>query len=114
MDQKVAYFWGIDQNFFYKIAYVIVAILIGMSAFSLLFIMDVSIQTAPEITLLCFIIVILGGLGSFFGTFTASLIIGVLEALISYYGASVYKSFFTFLIFIIILIFNPQGLFGKK
>ena len=114
LNPKISVLLGIDIKKIFSIALIIASVLMGLSSISLLLTMDVSVQTAPEITLICFIIVILGGLGSVQGTVIAAFIIGFTESFVSYYGSSVYKSLISFIIFIIILMFKPQGIFGKK
>ncbi|MBP9753001.1 MAG: branched-chain amino acid ABC transporter permease [Proteobacteria bacterium] len=105
---------GLNTPKIFTYALIIISILLSVSCFSLLLTMDVSIQNAPEFTLMCFIIVILGGLGSISGTIISSFIIGINESFMTYYGSSLYKSTVTFLIFIVILLLKPQGLLGEK
>ncbi len=61
-----------------------------------------------------FIIVVFGGLGTINGAIYAGLILGLIEALITFYGNQtwVYPSWF--LIFLVILLIKPEGLFGRK
>lgn len=61
-----------------------------------------------------FVVVVLGGLGNFFGALAGGLIIGVSESLTSVYIPGNYKELATFLIFILVLLFRPTGLFGRK
>jgi branched-chain amino acid transport system permease protein len=61
-----------------------------------------------------FAIVVLGGLGSIPGTIAASLIIGMAETIMSaYFGFIMPRDAIAFSAMILILIFRPQGLFGK-
>lgn len=61
-----------------------------------------------------FAIVVLGGLGSIPGTIAAGLIIGMAETIMSaYFGFIMPRDAIAFLAMILILIFRPQGLFGK-
>ncbi len=61
-----------------------------------------------------FAVVILGGLGSFVGAIIGALIIGVTEVLGSAYLLSGYKDAIAFLVIILVLLFRPQGLMGRK
>ncbi len=60
-----------------------------------------------------FAIVILGGMGSISGTFTAALMIGIVESLVAtFYGPS-WAPAVGFMILLLTLAFRPQGLFGR-
>ena len=59
-----------------------------------------------------FIITVIGGLGNLAGAFVGSLIVGILSA----YGTlffPVFELFFNFVIMAAVLLFRPQGLFGR-
>jgi branched-chain amino acid transport system permease protein len=60
-----------------------------------------------------FVIVIIGGLGSFTGAVSAGFLLGVFESLGAGYVSSGYQDAVGFILLIIILIFRPTGLFGK-
>ena len=64
-------------------------------------------------TLIAFIVVVLGGLGSMAGTFLAGLFIGVVEAVGGTYVSPALKEAIYFGIFIIAIMIRPQGIFGK-
>jgi len=55
----------------------------------------------------------LGGIGSAPGAVIGGLIIGMIEALSAGYFSSNYKDAVAFLIILVVLIFIPQGLFGR-
>ncbi len=61
-----------------------------------------------------FVVVVLGGMGSFIGAFFGGLIIGVAESMGAVFLPAAMKSLISFLIFILILLFKPSGLFGGK
>ena len=64
-------------------------------------------------TLKALVVVILAGTGSIFGVFPAGLLLGVGEALSGIVAGGTYREVFGLLIFIVILIIRPQGLFGR-
>lgn len=64
-------------------------------------------------TLKALVVVILAGTGSIFGVFPAALLLGVGEALSGIVAGAAYREVFGLLIFIVILIIRPQGLFGR-
>ncbi|MEW6186559.1 MAG: branched-chain amino acid ABC transporter permease [Thermodesulfobacteriota bacterium] len=61
-----------------------------------------------------FIIIVLGGMGKISAAFWASLIIGVAEAMGSTFLSSGVKYLFPFLLFIVVLLFRPTGLFVRR
>ena len=66
-----------------------------------------------DIILLCFIVVILGGLGSLKGTLIASLGICTLESAMMIVLKPVEARALIFALMILVLIFRPRGLFGS-
>lgn len=61
-----------------------------------------------------FIAAVLGGIGSLPGAMLGGFIIGLLEALMSAIHLSMWKDALVFLILIIVLLFKPTGILGKK
>jgi branched-chain amino acid transport system permease protein len=57
---------------------------------------------------------IIGGLGSLPGAVVGSMLLGILETMISGYISSVYRDLFSFSLLIIMLLFLPNGLFGSR
>ena len=66
------------------------------------------------VTIKAMIASIVGGLGSLPGAIVGSMILGVLETLVSGYISSSYRDLFSFAFLIIILLFFPNGLLGKE
>jgi len=64
--------------------------------------------------LVSFTIVVLGGMGSFGGALLGGLLIGVVESLGGLYLGESLGQIGIFAIFIAVLLFRPQGLFGAK
>ena len=60
-----------------------------------------------------FVAAVLGGIGSIPGAMVGGLVIGVVETLVSAAGLSLFRDAAAFLILILILLFRPEGLFGR-
>ncbi|HEX9157989.1 MAG TPA: branched-chain amino acid ABC transporter permease, partial [Syntrophales bacterium] len=63
---------------------------------------------------MAFVIIILGGMGSFIGAVLGGYIIGLLETLVSTYVTSYYTEALIFGILVLVLAVKPTGLFGKE
>jgi branched-chain amino acid transport system permease protein len=59
-----------------------------------------------------FTIVVLGGMGSFAGALVGGLLVGVVESVGGLYFGESLGQIGIFAIFIAVLLFRPQGLFG--
>ena len=65
-------------------------------------------------SVIAFVVVVLGTMGNFVGAFLGGLIIGVVESFAGFYLGGDVKIIASMLIFILILLFKPAGLFGRK
>ena len=65
-------------------------------------------------TLKALIVMVLGGLGSFVGTFVGGIVLGVTKSTTAMFISSNYRQVVGLLLFLLVLIFRPQGLFGAK
>ena len=69
---------------------------------------------ARPVIAMAFVIIILGGMGSFIGAVLGGYIIGLLETLVSTYVTSYYAEALIFGILVMVLAVKPTGLFGKE
>ena len=60
----------------------------------------------------CFVIVVLGGLGSVPGAIAGGVLLGVVESLGAVYVSSTYKDGIGFVLLLAVLLYRPAGLFG--
>ncbi len=63
--------------------------------------------------LVAFATVVLAGFGSIFGVIPAAMIIGVVQVLLGTFFIAKLKLVYVYIVFIMILFFKPQGLWGK-
>ncbi|QQX86651.1 branched-chain amino acid ABC transporter permease [Cupriavidus necator] len=61
-----------------------------------------------------FVIIILGGMGSFPGAIVGGLIIGLAESFGGFYVSTDYKDLIAFVLLVAILSFKPEGIFPRK
>lgn len=61
-----------------------------------------------------FVAAVLGGIGNIPGTMVGGIILGLAESMGAVLISSKYKDAFAFIILILVLLFKPNGLFGKK
>jgi branched-subunit amino acid ABC-type transport system permease component len=53
-------------------------------------------------------------MGSIFGAFAAGLLLGAAEAVSTYAFGSVWREVVGLVLFLLVLLIRPQGLFGRK
>jgi len=104
---------GLDVKRLYALTFGLGAACVGAAGCLMLLLVDVSPYVATDYTLLAFIIVILGGLGSMPGALLGGVLVGVSEALSGAVLDPSFKSAFSFALLILVLLVRPQGLLGR-
>ena len=105
---------GLNVKRLYALTFGIGAACVGAAGCMLVVINDVSPAVGPAYTLLAFVIVITGGLGSLPGALLGGVLIGLTEAMAGVFFTPSAKSMFAFAILVIVLLLRPQGLLGKR
>lgn len=105
---------GIDVDHVYAMSFGIGLACLGAAACFLLPAYYVNPQVGNGFVLVAFTIVVLGGMGSFAGALLGGLLIGVVESLGGLWFGESLGQIGIFLLFIAVLLFRPQGLFGAK
>ena len=105
---------GLDVRRLYAFTFGVGAACVGAAGALMITIIPVTPFLAGEYTLLAFVIVIVGGLGSMTGALMGGLLIGVSEAVAGLLLQPSLKSMFSFGLLILVLLLRPQGLFGKR
>lgn len=103
---------GLNVDRLYAFTFGIGAACLGAAGCVILLIVEVHPYLAPSYTLLAFVVVIIGGLGSLPGALLGGLLIGLSEDLAALWEPS-FKSAFSFGLLILVLLLRPQGLLGK-
>ena len=105
---------GLDVKRLYALTFGIGLACVGAAGALMVTIADVRPALASSFTLLAFIIVIIGGMGSMAGALIGGVLIGVSEALAGFLFAPSMKSMFSFALLILVLVLRPQGLMGRR
>lgn len=113
-EKQGAKLMGIDVDHVYATSYGIGLACLGAAACFLLPAYYVNPQVGSGFVLVAFTIVVLGGMGSFAGALAGGLLIGVVESLGGLFLGESLGQIGIFAIFIAVLLFRPQGLFGAK
>jgi len=104
---------GLDVRHLYALTFGLGAACVGAAGSMLALLVDVTPSLGPAYTLLAFIIVITGGLGSLVGALAGGVLIGLSEALAGLFFTPSAKSMFSFAILVLVLLFRPQGILGR-
>jgi len=105
---------GIDVEHVFAMSFGIGLACLGAAACFLLPAYYVNPTVGGGFVLIAFTIVVLGGMGSFTGALLGGLLIGVVESVGGLWLGESLGQIGIFLIFITVLLFRPQGLFGAK
>ncbi len=105
---------GLDVKRLYALTFGIGAACVGAAGCMLLLLFDVTPEVGPAYTLLAFVIVITGGLGSMPGALIGGVLIGLTEAMAGLLFSPSAKSMFAFAFLVLVLLFRPQGIMGKR
>ena len=113
-EKQGAKLMGIDVDHVYAMSFGIGLACLGAAACFLLPAYYVNPQVGGGFVLVAFTIVVLGGMGSFAGALLGGLLIGVVESLGGLFLGESLGQIGIFAIFIAVLLFRPQGLFGAR
>jgi len=105
---------GLEVKHLYALTFGLGAACVGAAGVMLVLIVDVTPSLGPAYTLLAFVIVITGGLGSMPGALLGGVLIGLTEAMAGLLFSPSAKSMFAFGILVLVLLFRPQGIMGKR
>jgi branched-chain amino acid transport system permease protein len=104
---------GLDVRRLYALTFGLGAACVGAAGCMMVLLIDVTPPLGPAYTLLAFVIVITGGLGSMPGALVGGMLIGITEALGGLLFTPSAKSMFAFGLLVLVLLFRPQGILGK-
>ena len=113
-DTEMASLMGMNPRRVYLITLALVGVLAGVVAAFFVPIYAVHPHWGGTFTLMAFVIVVLGGLGSLAGGFLAAFIIGVVMMVASFLTIPEGGPIAAYLIFLVVILLRPQGLLGAR
>jgi branched-chain amino acid transport system permease protein len=113
-DWEAAALLGIGTDRVYLTSFLMGAGLAGLAGALVSVGYSIEPSMGLEWTLTSLIVMVLGGLGSFVGTFVAGVLLGITQSLTSLLLGGAYREMVALLLFLLVLILRPQGLFGAK
>jgi len=105
---------GLNVKHLYSLTFGLGSVCVAIAGCAMVLLVDVTPPLGPAYTLLAFVIVIVGGMGSMGGALLGGVLIGVSEALAGLFIAPSAKSMFSFGLLILVLLLRPQGLLGRR
>lgn len=105
---------GLNVRHLYALTFGLGVACVGVAGCLMSLLVDVTPGLGPAYTLLAFVIVIIGGLGSMIGALAGGVLIGVSESVAGLLITPSAKSMLSFALLILVLAFRPQGLFKGK
>lgn len=105
---------GLNVKRLYALTFGIGSAIVGAAGAMMTLLIDTTPNIGPAFTLQAFVIVIIGGLGSMPGALLGGVLIGLSEAMSGLFFAPSAKTMFGVAILILVLLFRPQGLLGRK
>jgi branched-chain amino acid transport system permease protein len=105
---------GLNVKHLYALTFGLGTACVGIAGCLMSMLIDVTPGLGPAYTLLAFVIVIIGGLGSMVGALAGGVLIGVSESVAGLLFTPSAKGMVSFALMILVLVFRPQGLFKAR
>jgi branched-chain amino acid transport system permease protein len=112
-DREAAQLMGIDSQRMYTLAWGLGAGCAGVAGALLATFFPIFPEVGANFVLIAFVVVNLGGFGSVAGAFWAGILVGVVEVMGGLLLGPPYKMAIVLVLFLVLLVWRPQGLLGK-
>ena len=113
-DRDAAMLMGINVPRLFLITFAGGSALVGLAGCIMLPLYSTFPSVGLNFVLIAYVVVVLGGMGSMEGAFLGGICIGLVQSLSGYYIAPAYGQLFYFLVFLLVMIFRPNGLLGQR
>lgn len=105
---------GVNVRRVYALTFGIGAASVAVAGGLLAPILGLTPSVGEQFTILAFVIVVLGGLGSVAGATIGGLVIGLVQTVGALYFPGTGSLILVFAVFVLVLFFRPQGMFGAS
>ena len=112
-NRRTAQLMGINTKTIYGFAFAIAMISAAIAGVFLGMTFPFTPTSGIQFLIIAFGVVIIGGLGSMFGTLLGGLILGLVQTLTGFFFGPATQMFFIYVIVLVILAIRPQGLLGR-
>ena len=112
-NQRMARGLGINVDTTFAVTFALGSWLAGLGGALAIEIVGLDPNFALALLVYVLIIVSVGGLGSIVGSLAAAILIGISDIAGKYYAPE-YGAFFIYLVMVVVLMWKPAGLFGKR
>lgn len=113
-DREAAALMGVQIHRTNMLAFALGTALAGMAGVLLTPVFYVYPYVGRVFLVKAFVVVVLGGMGSVLGASLGGLLFGVVESVASLFISSGYRDAVGLVIFLLVLLFKPSGLFGRS
>ncbi len=113
-DMEATTLQGINSTWVCAVSFAIGIGLAGVAGVGMATVYSFDYQFGFSFAIKALIALSLGGIGNVFGALAGGLILGVIENLTAYYVSISWIEAASYGVFILVLIFLPQGLFGRR
>jgi branched-chain amino acid transport system permease protein len=113
-DGEAAQLMGIPVPRIFLITFAAGSALVGLAACLMMPLFSVFPTVGLNFVLIAFVIVVLGGMGSIEGALLGGICIGIVQSVSSYYVAPAFGQMFFFILFLLVMVFRPAGLLGRR
>ena len=113
-DGEAAMLMGVPVPKLFLLTFACGSALVGLAGCIMMPLFSVFPTVGLNFVLIAFVIVVLGGMGSIGGALLGGICVGVVQSLSSYYIAPAFGQMFFFILFLLVMIFRPNGLLGQK
>ena len=113
-DREGALTVGINMRRIYALAFGIGCACVGAAGSLVVPFYAVDPYVGGVFVITAFVVVVLGGMGNFAGALLAALIVGLAESVAAVFIPAAMKQIVMYTIFVVVLLFRPQGLFGGR
>ena len=112
-DRQAAQLMGINPTRVYAFAFGIAMISAAIAGVFLGLTFPFTPTSGPSFLIIAFGVIVLGGMGSIFGTFLGGMILGLAQTFGGYFFGATAQMLVAYLIVLVVLTVRPQGIFGR-